>query len=504
MSSLRESSVIIPTRGEGDRLEVFWSRRQPHLRFLGGFHAFFGGSVEPEDRAIPGANLGDQAPSFLGCAARELFEEGGLLVTSEGLFHSAAHNDRFTDLAAARDHLLAGEIDLAHWLAEHGLRIDASRFSHLGRWVTPEFSEIRFDSHFYVVDLTGAELEHLQADAFGDHLFETELHRGEWVQPRDALSRWRAGELFISPPIRFALDALRDAHRGSTARADQADQTDLVGFAEATGGIYLVPLESPTIPPATHTNCYIVGDERMVMIDPGSPHASENEILFDIVERLLAGGRSLEAVVLTHHHIDHVAGVSQVLQRWNVPVWAHRRTAESLDKTWSIDRFIEHGDRIDLGPDSLEVLHTPGHASGHVAFTHGRTNTAIVGDLVATFGTILVNPPDGHMGDYLESLERLREIAPGALFPAHGWVVSEADAHLEFYIRHRLQREAKVLAALKRFGKPATAADLVPDAYDDAPKKVWPIAARSAEAHLIHLVEIGAATREGAHFSLRG
>lgn len=503
MSQPRESAVIVPTRGEGTSLEIFWSRRQPHLRFLGGMHAFFGGSVEPNDHVVPMSPSEHPAPRFFGCAARELFEEGGLLVTTDGLFHSAVPNPRAPELATVREGVLKGEIDFERWLSDHDLRVDSSRFSHLGRWITPDFSEIRFDSHFFVVDLDGAECEALAVDAFGDHLFEKELHRGEWIHPAEALRQWRAGEVFISPPIRFALDALRDAHRGSTARSDQAEQSSLTEISEATGGIYMVPLRSPTIPPATHTNCYLVGDERFVMVDPGSPEPEQNQLLFRLVDEKIDAGGTLEAILLTHHHIDHVAGVSQVLARYDVPVWGHRRTAEQLDETWSIDHFVEHHERIDLGPDSLSALHTPGHASGHLAFHHERTDTLLIGDLVASFGTILVNPPDGHMGDYLDSLERVRELGCSGLFPAHGWVVSEVEAHLTYYIEHRLEREEKVRAALERFRKPATAADLVPDAYDDAPPAVWPIATRSAHAHLIHLAEIGVATMRGERFSIR-
>lgn len=502
-SNARESSVIIPTRGHGENLEVFWSRRQPHLRFLGAFHAFFGGSVDPGDSDTPLHGPIDYPdPRFYGCAARELFEESGLLVVDAGLAHVGAPDTGPHDIRGARRAVLDGELEFNRWLNDHRLRVDASRFHHLGRWITPEFSQIRFDSHFFVVDLTGAELESLAAERFGEHLSVEELQRGEWVRPDDALRRWRSGELFISPPIRFALDALRDAPRGDQAFADQDDVTSVVEWAEASGGIYLLPLASPTIPPATHTNCYLVGEDRFVIIDPGSPDPSENELLFELIDEVTAAGRTFEAIVLTHHHIDHVSGVEQVLDRWDVPVWAHSKTADRLDERWSIDRSLTDGETIDLGPDSLEVIFTPGHASGHVALLHERTGTAIVGDLVASFGTILINPPDGHMGDYLESLRRVRDLEPAAIFPAHGWVVAEAIDRLQFYVDHRLEREAKVHAALKRFGKPATAAEIVPDAYDDTPSHIWPIAARSALAHLIHLVEIGAATRAGERFEI--
>ena len=274
----------------------------------------------------------------------------------------------------------------------------------------------------------------------------------------------------------------------------------------AADGIYLVPLKTPTLPPATHTNCLVVGEEELVVVDPGAPDPEDQAPLLDLLDGLRADGRRLRAIVLTHHHPDHTGAATALVARYGLPIWAHRRTTEQLEGEQggelarAVDRLLSDGDTIELGPDSLAVLHTPGHASGHLCLHHARTDAVIAGDLVAAHGTILVNPPDGHMGDYLASLDRIRDLAPRALYPAHGGIITDPVARLQHYIDHRLAREEKVHRALVACGEAATAMDLVPQAYDDAPQAVWPLAARSAQAHLDHLVELGRARRDGARY----
>lgn len=487
---MRQSSVIVPTRGTGSKLEVFWSQRHVDLAFLGGFWAFAGGSLDPGDETLPLTSApprGCPGAAHYGCAARELFEEMGLLVTDRGVRHVSEDPGlrRLRELTAA-----PGEFAAA--LAARGERIDVERFLPLGAWVTPEWFEIGHDSEFFALHLTSDEDARF-GDRLADDLLAAELASGEWIDPEEALWSWRAGTKLITPPIRYLLEAFAGEESVDDVELD-ADGVALTYDAWlATSGIYLVPLRSLTLPPATHTNCLIVGEDRFVVIDPGSPFEREQELLQLLLDQMVADGRHFEAVVLTHHHPDHIAGVEALQARYGAPLWAHGETASRVD--FATARCLEQGDTIDLGPDSLECHHTPGHAPGHLCFFHPRTGGLIAGDLVASSGTILVNPPDGHMGAYLDSLQRMRDLAARTLYPAHGWVVTNPADRLDFYIRHRLQREDKVHAALVRFAKPATPADLVPDAYDDAPAAVWPLATRSAEAHLIHLVEIGRARR---------
>jgi glyoxylase-like metal-dependent hydrolase (beta-lactamase superfamily II) len=126
----------------------------------------------------------------------------------------------------------------------------------------------------------------------------------------------------------------------------------------------------------------------------------------------------------------------------------------------------------------------------------------IAGDMVAGKGTILVEPQDGDMEAYLASLQQMAGYEPSVLIPAHGGPIDDAVSRLEHYHAHRLRREAKVLGALSNLGRAATASELVPQAYDDAPKSVWPLAALSVEAHLIKLVRDGVVRRDGGGWAL--
>lgn len=247
---------------------------------------------------------------------------------------------------------------------------------------------------------------------------------------------------------------------------------------EIAHDVRVLPLRTPTLPPAAHTGCYVVGPtDALVVIDPASPYPDQQEAL----DQWLPG--RVEAIALTHHHGDHVAGAAHLAARLGVPVAAHRETAARLPGLVTV--LLEDGDTI--GP--ARAVFTPGHAPGHLCFAVG--DVLIAGDMVAGIGTILIDPAEGDMTAYLASLERMRWLAPRLLAPAHGPVITDADGKLREYVAHRLMREGRVIAALEA-GK-ARAADLVPRAYADTPAPLWPLAERSLLAHLTKLARDGRA-----------
>jgi ribonuclease/clavin/mitogillin len=259
--------------------------------------------------------------------------------------------------------------------------------------------------------------------------------------------------------------------------------------------IRVVPLRTPTLPPATRTNCYIVGDAaRAAVIDPATPYADEQDRLDAyIVEH----GIRIEQIVLTHHHVDHVGDAARLSARHGVPVAAHDETAARVAGRVAVTRTIADGDALDYGPRGLRALFTPGHAPGHLCFVDAAAGAIVAGDMVASVGTIIVEPADsGDMRQYLESLHRLRrEVDGGAtrLLPAHGPPIVDGGARLDFYVAHRLEREARVAAALGDAA--ATVEALVPPAYPDVPPALHPLAARSLLAHLYKLQYEGRARR---------
>jgi glyoxylase-like metal-dependent hydrolase (beta-lactamase superfamily II) len=281
-----------------------------------------------------------------------------------------------------------------------------------------------------------------------------------------------------------SVDALYEQVRSVAPAPAASVSEELVPVAT---GIRMLALRTPTLPPAAHTNTYLVGPERgpQVLVDPGSPYPDQQAVLDRVLAAEAAAGRPLGLIVLTHHHGDHVGGAPAAAARWNASIAAHALTARRLAGRVEVTRELSGGEV--LGQVGVTCVHTPGHADGHLCFEHG--GASIVGDMVAGIGTILIDPSEGDMSEYLASLALLdARAASQHLLPAHGPAITDGHAKLREYIAHRTMRENRVLAALPT-DRDAAAADLVPIAYADTAKALWPLAERSLRAHLDKLVK---------------
>jgi glyoxylase-like metal-dependent hydrolase (beta-lactamase superfamily II) len=258
--------------------------------------------------------------------------------------------------------------------------------------------------------------------------------------------------------------------------------------------ITVFPARTPTLPPATHTNSYALGSRDVLLVEPATPFEDEQRAWIEWGRGLASAGRRPVAIAVTHDHPDHIGGIDVLSRELGLPVWAHAKVAERLG-SFTIDRSIADGDRIVLeGPEtqSWRVLHTPGHSPGHVSFFEEGSRAVVVGDMVATIGTILIAPGEGDMRVYLEQLERLAQLDASVALPAHGDPIASPTNHFRRYIEHRRMRERKVLHAVDAAGPSgATAEALVPGAYDDTPEHLWPLALLSLRAHLEKLVYDG-------------
>lgn len=256
-------------------------------------------------------------------------------------------------------------------------------------------------------------------------------------------------------------------------------------------GIRVLALRTPTLPPAAHTNAYLVGPERgeQALVDPGSPYGDQQAILDAALEAEREAGRPLGMILLTHHHGDHIGGAAAAAARWGVPIAAHAATARRVASRVEVTRVLAPGETIALGPILITCVFTPGHAEGHLCFEVG--GASIAGDMVAGLGTILIDPDEGDMALYMDSLRTMLARPATTLLPAHGPTIVDGPAKLREYLAHRSMREVRVVGALT--AGPAPLAELVSAVYTDTPRALWPLAERSLLAHLAKLAREGRA-----------
>jgi len=234
--------------------------------------------------------------------------------------------------------------------------------------------------------------------------------------------------------------------------------------------VFRILAPNPGVRELEGTNTWIVGGSPSIVIDPGPEHEGH----LREVER--TAGR-VGAIVLTHDHPDHAPGAPRLASLTGAPVHA-ARPAQGWER-------LRDGQVIAAGEAGLTVIATPGHTPDHVAFFSSGSGALFTGDAVLGRGTSVVDPPEGDLLAYLQSLRRMRELAPRTIYPGHGPVVLQAIAKLDEYLEHRAMREQQVLDALAEGAR--SPEELVAEIYADYPPEVHELAARSVLAHLLKL-----------------
>jgi endoribonuclease LACTB2 len=243
-------------------------------------------------------------------------------------------------------------------------------------------------------------------------------------------------------------------------------------------GIWRLELPAHTLPPFTHTNSYIVtANKKAVLIDPGFYEESSLEIIQQTLQDV-----TLESIVLTHTHPDHIEGIPLLRKICpDVPIYVHSLERAKVAHFQNV-HTLELNKPLRVGGLELRPVFTPGHSPGHISFYEPHSRIALVGDMVAGFGSIWLGTPDGNMNDYFESLEKLKALNATALAPGHGDVIYNVNQKLDEVKHHRLQRLEQVTNALTI--KPLTLSELRLQIYPEIDERMAALAERSLLALL--------------------
>ena len=525
----RPAATLLLLRDTPQGIEVLMTRRSMTASFAPGAYVFPGGGIDAADAAAHAQTTRRPGQSDLHltqaiAAIRESFEELGVLLAR----HADGSHVTTEDVAA-----LDRKAPFAAQCKERGLMLAGEDVFVLAHWVTDRDLPRRFDVPFLVAHMPQGQTP--VAD-------ETEQFEPSWVRPGDALARHEAGTFFMIFPTLRTLERLArytSVEAVLTACAHEkplwisCPRAGLLGGQDARymehdspyGELALtspdgqivhsldwqcerpVPLlknvmrltaPNPGMMTGPGTNSYLVGTASTgyIVIDPGPDDAAH-------IARLYAatGGR-IEAIVCTHSHPDHSPGARplQALCAHSPPILGLPSAATArADSRFVPDRSLLNQELLTLTHQAqkhtLKVIFTPGHAANHVCLVLVEDGLLFSGDHILNGSTTIINPPDGDMSDYLDSLDRLSRACDeheiDFILPAHGHVLGEAPQAIAQLKAHRLKREAKVKAAMQAMPE-GTMKDWVARAYDDTDPRLWPIALRSLQAHVDRIEALAA------------
>ena len=534
VSPLHAATVLLlRDASPGGDLEVLMTRRSGKASFAPGAYVFPGGGIDEADRLAHA--VADRRPTQSDehltqaiAAIRESFEELGILLARHASGPRQGQMADAQDIAALDRHQ-----PFAEQCSARGLRLAADSVFLLAHWTADRDLPRRFAVPFMVARMP--EGQEPVAD-------ETEQFEPVWVRPADALARHEAGQFFmIFPTIRTLQRLARFANTNAVLAALAHEQplwtscprAGLLGGKEARymegdapfGELALVcpdgqiahPLDWQSERPVPllknvqrltapnsgvmtgpGTNSYLVGEPGtgFIAIDPGPADPDHLEKLWR------AAGGDIRMIVCTHSHPDHSPGAAPMQAmceragRAKPPILGlpSAPTARVVSQ-FTPDRALQNNELLALTGKALEgeithtlqVVHTPGHAANHLCLILREDGLLFSGDHILNGSTTVIDPPDGNMADYLDSLDRLDALCAEHdvqfILPAHGYVLDNARGAIAQLKAHRLAREAKVLAAMQALPD-GTPEDWVRHAYSDVPPRMWPVAQRSLLAHV--------------------
>ena len=427
----RPSASVMLRRGD----EILVCHRVSSLPAFPDYWAFPGGGVSRVDQAaldshpewFPHRDASERAA--LVALLREMIEEVGIAPGENRLeiVDAALRTRILGDKAAWAIAVDAGEIPL-----------NDDGFTVISERTTPPLAPLRFRNHFFTmkcdVDPILIEGDKVEFDSF------------RWATPKQLLSEWHAHKIRLPPPLIMILRELSgNPLDDSIAKMAASPPKENVRI-EFAPGVECLPLPTATLPPATHTNCYILGlpgGER-VIIDPAARDVEALTQLREKVERMLADGSNIKATIFTHRHVDHIGDIDAISQIYDAPIWGSEQTLAAISSP-SESRVLNEGDSVCVDEITWSVIETPGHCPGQICLV---SEAGIVSaDNVVQVGTILVPSGEGDMTAYIGGLHRLRDLDANLLFPGHGPVVTNPTKLLTHYIEHREKRHEAVFTA---------------------------------------------------------
>ena len=241
------------------------------------------------------------------------------------------------------------------------------------------------------------------------------------------------------------------------------------------------------------TNTYLIGNDEVTVIDPGPA-------LPDHIEAIAQTSTDIKQILLTHTHPDHSPGTKLLQDKIGVPVFALiTESSKDQDTTFTPERVLIDGENLNSENYTIEVIHTPGHASNHLCYLLKDEKLLFTGDHIMDGSTVVIASPDGSMQEYIDSLLKLKKYDLNKIAPGHGELMDDPYATVEWIIQHRIERESKVIEALQ-LQKSGDLDTLVKDVYSDVDPMLHPIAKWSLESHLIKLINDGVAKRTNNKF----
>lgn len=542
----RRAATLILVRDYADEMQVLMLQRTHRAAFIPGGYVFPGGAVDAEDSSpaflecVTGLD-GEQANRILGleqdglaywiAAVRECFEEAGILLAQDSAgnpLDAAAHSE----LERARAELAKGNGNFLELCQSLGLRLPLYKLHYFANWTTQLGAPRRFATRFFAtVAPCGQIASHDRAETI-HHL---------WISPAEALARHHDGEMrmvlatvhtlellaafkraeeFIahartvtSPPLLFPRYARRGgaecvllddhpayAEIGKLDRAGTGDfSCELIPGKATTISRTLrrVTAPNPGVMTGPGTNTYLLGTgNNVAVIDPGPADDAHIENLLALTQ-----GR-IRWILVTHTHLDHSMAATRLRQRTGAQLLGMAANhPDRQDLGFVPEVTLADGQILELGESRLEVVHTPGHASNHFCYYLREEGLLFTGDHIMQGSTVVINPPDGNMAAYIQSLLKIRKLNAEYIAPGHGFLMDTPARVIDGLVKHRFRREQKIIESLAGHGA-CTIADLLPRAYDDVPEHKHRAASRSLLAHLIKLKAEGRVTEENARWSL--